>query len=132
MLRIVRARRAARGTLLTVTLLGIACIVGAADARATPTVAAERTDRNGFTRVVDIADLDLTTAEGQAMLQDRVRRAARHGCAAMHPQQGIPGWLDRTRCVEASLGAVGPQIDVAIRTAKSGAREPQLAFSLQR
>lgn len=82
---------------------------------ATPALAAERP-----TAEVRIADLDLTTAQGQQRLETRVKSAARTLCST-----GIGGTAERareTQCLADALAAAKPQADRAIARAQGGTR----------
>lgn len=63
-------------------------------------------------RVVPVADLDLTTAEGNRTLQRRLHRAAREVCRSIAPP--MPGaYLENARCYTGVLQQATKKLQVA-------------------
>lgn len=77
------------------------------------------------TREVRIADLDLTTAQGQQTLDARLDSAARASCGAPG-SRSLQALAAHRRCREAALAAARPQADRAVAAAMAN-RQVQLA-----
>jgi len=64
------------------------------------------------TRVVPVADLDLTTAEGNSTLQRRLHRAAREVCRNIAPP--MPGaYLENARCYTRAIQQATQRLQAA-------------------
>lgn len=87
------------------------------------TVRAERDVRTAesFRIHVPYGDLELTGADGAASLRQRVRAAARDGCAGLYQDDPLAASLRmRNRCVGDSSRAALAQVDALVRVARSG------------
>lgn len=80
-----------------------------------PALAAEQP-----TAEVRIADLDLTTAQGQQRLETRVKSAARRLCST--GARGLAEMAHQSQCIEAALSNAKPQTERAIARAEGGTR----------
>lgn len=74
---------------------------------------------------VQIADLDLTTAQGQQALDNRLNSAARASCGTPG-SRSLQALSAHRRCREAALAAVRPQAERAIAAAMAN-QQVQLA-----
>lgn len=70
---------------------------------------------NGRTQMVSYADLDLSSAEGQKELQNRIRRATAHVCATSDRQT-------YDSCRDLASAHVRGNVDTAIASAASSNR----------
>jgi UrcA family protein len=89
---------------------------------AAPALAAEAP-----TAEVRIADLDLSTAQGQQRLETRVKSAARDLCAT--GERGVAAMTRQSECIADVMASAKPQADRAIARAEGGT---QLALLMVR
>ena len=80
----------------------------AAAALATLTTFAATSSAHAASTTVEIADLDLSTAEGQAKLEARITRAARKVCSDMVPGSRVAS-IDEA-CVSQARTAIEKQL----------------------
>ena len=89
---------------------------------AAPVLAAEAP-----TAEVRIADLDLSTAQGQQRLEIRVKSAARDLCST--GERGVAAMTRQSQCIADVMASAKPQTDRAIARAEGGT---QLALLMVR
>lgn len=68
---------------------------------------------------VNIADIDLSTEDGEAEMHDRVRAAIKHICWS-HPKPARWQVKDSRECDEFAWYSVQPQMDDALEKARGG------------
>lgn len=70
---------------------------------------------------VEVADLDLATADGRAALDLRLLHAARTACGTPSPAD-LRGLANRDRCVTETIAAAAPRRDalIALASRRSG------------
>ncbi|WP_083734287.1 UrcA family protein [Sphingopyxis sp. KK2] len=79
------------------------------------------------TAEVRIADLDLSTAQGQQRLEIRVKSAARDLCVT--GERGVAAMTRQSQCIADVMASAKPQADRAIARAEGGT---QLALLMVR
>jgi UrcA family protein len=111
------------------TPLAIFCVLGAAAAMADPQpdhAAPTRATSSGEsrTKVVPLADLDLTTPAGLRAAADRVRKAARTLCMQLSDFNDLSRHSNYVACVDDAMAGVLPQLE---RSAEAGSPKPSVA-----
>jgi UrcA family protein len=108
---------------------GIFCALGAVAAMAAPQsdqAAAKSATGSGESRskVVPLADLDLTTPEGLRAATERVRKVARALCLQLSDPDDLSRQSNFVACVDDATAAALPQIE---QSAKAGHPKPSVA-----
>lgn len=84
----------------------------------------------GKSRIVNAADLNLTTARGQGELQKRIARAAERVCVDPSERMLTTQLLGR-KCIAATIEKVTPQIEYAIQRDHAERQSASLAYPSQ-
>ena len=75
-------------------------------------------------KVVPLADLDLTTSAGLRTATERVRKAARTLCMQLSDPDDLSRHSNYVACVDDAMAAVLPQIE---QSAEAGSHKPSVA-----
>ena len=97
-----------RSSFSSVALTSIACLLGAAQASAAPTVTTRSV-------TVNYRDLNLSTIEGAITLYQRLKGAARTVCDG--PEAGVSAYLEWKSCYQAAMADAVKKVNNPLLTA---------------
>lgn len=84
----------------------------------------------GTSRIVNAADLNLTTARGQSELQKRIARAAERVCVDPHERMLTTQLLGR-KCIAATIEQASAQVEYAVQRDHAERQSASLVYPSQ-